>query len=94
MNDVKGKKFKITREGRLKDAEIRVEDYIENMCRDGHMSSSCLVELAMTGNFAALNAITEEKYTISNEPFVYGKIGAFGFIVSEKDLEPIKEEIK
>lgn len=43
-------------------------------------------ELALRGNWAARNALTEDGYTVKDAPFYYGKIGSLGYIISEKDL--------
>jgi hypothetical protein len=46
-----------------------------------------LPELAMTGNWAAYNAMEIDGYKADDAPFYYGKIGGLGYIIAEKDLE-------
>lgn len=39
------------------------------------------------GNPAAVMAAKREKYTVDDEPFYYGKMGALGYVISEKDFK-------
>lgn len=50
-----------------------------------------LPSLAMTGNYAAANALTVDNYRAGDAPFYYGKIGALGYIVSHFDLYGVKK---
>lgn len=70
--------------GRLKGAEFDVEGPVLDVC-----GSNCLVTLALSqGNFAALNAIRLDGYTVNDGPFYYGKIGGMGYIIAEQDFAP------
>jgi len=54
----------------------------------------CLPAEACKGNWAARNALDIEGYTISDAPFWYGKVGALGYIYSEKHLNQNPENQK
>ena len=86
MKDVKDKTFIVNRPGRLDGHKIRIEDYIKNIPDYPAYARNCLPTLMSMGNWAAKNALEIEKYTIDDAPFLYGKIGNLGYIVSEKDL--------
>lgn len=69
--------------GRLAGNEILVEDTIQGM--EGGKPTN-LVELSNRGNLAAYNALVLDGYTDSDTLY-YGRIGDYGHIVAEKDLE-------
>lgn len=72
----------IVKSGRFKGQEFR----IENELKDMPGGTDNLLLLASRGNWAARNAIEIDGYISSDAPFYYGKIGAFGYIISKNDL--------
>ncbi len=65
--------------GRLKGKIIKIDSTIK--------VDDSLPFLASQGNWAAVNAIELDNYTIADAPFVYGHIDSLGYIVSKKQLE-------
>jgi len=74
-------KIIIIKSGRFKGKKFRVEGTLEEIG-----GSTCLVELASQGNFAAKNALYYDGYKHNDAPFYYGKIDDLGYIISKKDL--------
>lgn len=79
----------ITGNHRLKGMVARVDDLIDNM--PGNETD--LERLALSGNFAAINAVTEDHYTQEDGPFYYVKdINTnLGYIIAEEDLEKVND---
>lgn len=72
----------VVQAGRFKGKTFLLEAEIGDM--PGHENS--LPMLAISGNWAAINALEIDKYTVADEPFYYGKIDSLGYIISKKDL--------
>lgn len=72
----------VVKSGRFKGETFRMENELKDMPG----GETELPMLAVRGNWAAINAITIDRYTINDAPFYYGKIGALGYIISKKDL--------
>lgn len=68
--------------GRFAGQIFRLEADINEM--EGKPTS--LPELAVRGNWAAINALEIDRYFDEDAPFYYGKIGSLGYIISAKDL--------
>lgn len=65
--------------GRFKGQEIKIDKKVK--------IDPCLPLLVSKGNWAAKNAIEIDGYTIADAPFVYGKIGSLGYILSAADIK-------
>ena len=74
-------------EGRFKGKEYKMEGEISKV--EGHKTD--LPTLWDRGNYAAKNAMEIDNYTVDDEPFYYGKIDGFGYIISHKDIYGIKK---
>lgn len=61
--------------------------YIEGTIDEVNGVPTDLPTLAAGGNWAALNALEVDKYTIKDAPFYYGHVGSLGYIIAEKDLQ-------
>ena len=81
--NLKNKKL-FVKSGYLKGQKIQIVDSVLNM-NDG--IDDDLGTMYLNGNMAAKSAIELGQYTSDNKPFFYGKIGAFGYIVSAGDLD-------
>ncbi len=73
------------RTGRFAGNTFRVEGTIEEV--EQSQAPITLMSLARKGRPAAHNALMIDRYSEEDRPFYYGKIGALGYIIAEKDLE-------
>lgn len=89
----KQKDIVIVKRGRFAGKEFVLEDDIDNMRAPDGILGGGLAYLACTGNWAARNALEIDKYTISNAPFYYGKIGNLGYIISHEHLFGNKKNV-